>query len=360
MTTGGNSGGPEDTGVSAESGTDGGLAGVGLDTDSKPTTDELLRRGAELDGVRIVSKDLPFEPGSRLEKRAERLVALFFLLTFVAGIAFLVIYIAWPWQYKMGGGNDKLYTPLLGITMGLALFGLGGGMIMYVKKLMPHEVAVQERHDGFSAPVDRETTAATLVDSLEVTGITRRPLLKGALGAAGLGAGVVAIAPLGGLIKAPKDALKRTHWAQGVRLVRDDGTPVKPEDMEAGSMETVFPGVKDGNKPSDAPVMLFHLRPDDRVKIRPGRHGWNYGQFFAFSKICTHVGCPVSLYEQQTDRILCPCHQSQFNLLDSCRPTFGPATRSLPQLPIEVDDEGYFVAQSDFHEPVGPAFWERR
>jgi ubiquinol-cytochrome c reductase iron-sulfur subunit len=121
----------------------------------------------------------------------------------------------------------------------------------------------------------------------------------------------------------------------------------------------VFPGVPDGNKPSDSPVMLFHLRPADHVRIRPGRQGWNYGQFFAFSKICTHVGCPVSLYEQQTNRILCPCHQSQFNLLDSCRPTFGPATRSLPQLPIELDDEGYFVAQSDFHEPIGPGFWER-
>ena len=32
---------------------------------------------------------------------------------------------------------------------------------------------------------------------------------------------------------------------------------------------------------------------------------------------------------------------------------------TVPAQPIEVDDEGYLVAQSDFTEPVGPSFWER-
>ena len=100
--------------------------------------------------------------------------------------------------------------------------------------------------------------------------------------------------------------------------------------------------------------MLFRLRPDQPVLVRTGQETFDYGDFYAYSKICTHVGCPVSLYEQQTNRVLCPCHQSQFDVTDGARPVFGPATRPLPQLPIELDDEGYFVAESDFIEPVGP------
>jgi ubiquinol-cytochrome c reductase iron-sulfur subunit len=105
--------------------------------------------------------------------------------------------------------------------------------------------------------------------------------------------------------------------------------------------------------------MLIRLRPSDRVHQRPGHSGYHYGDYYAYSKICTHAGCPVSLYEQQDHRLLCPCHQSQFDVLDACRPIFGPASRSLPQLPIGVDDEGYFIAKSDYTEAVGPAFWER-
>ena len=109
-------------------------------------------------------------------------------------------------------------------------------------------------------------------------------------------------------------------------------------------------------------VMLIRLRPEDTARVikRRGQEEFNYGDFFAFSKICTHVACPTSLYEQQTHRILCPCHQSQFNLLEYAKPVFGPAARALPQLPISVDSEGYLVANGDFIEPVGPAFWERK
>jgi ubiquinol-cytochrome c reductase iron-sulfur subunit len=90
---------------------------------------------------------------------------------------------------------------------------------------------------------------------------------------------------------------------------------------------------------------------------RSGQEDFGYGDYVAYSKICTHAGCPVSLYEQETSRILCPCHQSQFDVTQGAKPVFGPATRSLPQLPIRVDEEGYFVARSDFREPVGPSFW---
>jgi len=110
---------------------------------------------------------------------------------------------------------------------------------------------------------------------------------------------------------------------------------------------------------SDNPVMLIRLRPGTPVIHREGQEKFNYGEFYAFSKICTHLGCPTSLYEAQTQRILCPCHQSQFNATEFAKPIFGPAARALPQLPITVDEDGYFVAVSDFIEPIGPGFWER-
>jgi ubiquinol-cytochrome c reductase iron-sulfur subunit len=87
--------------------------------------------------------------------------------------------------------------------------------------------------------------------------------------------------------------------------------------------------------------------------------GWDYQGIVAFSKVCTHVGCPIALYEHRTHHLLCPCHQSTFDLADSANVVFGPAARRLPQLPISVDSEGYLIAQSDFQEPVGPSFWER-
>ena len=83
------------------------------------------------------------------------------------------------------------------------------------------------------------------------------------------------------------------------------------------------------------------------------------GLRIAYSKICTHVGCPVGLYQADTHELLCPCHQSTFDVLDGARPRFGPATRSLPQLPLAVDGDGFLTAQSDFTEPVGPGFWNR-
>jgi ubiquinol-cytochrome c reductase iron-sulfur subunit len=125
----------------------------------------------------------------------------------------------------------------------------------------------------------------------------------------------------------------------------------------------VFPGIEGGttNEHADSPTLLIHLDPDAaaRVKKRKGFEDANVGDIYAYSKICTHAGCPASLYESQTKVLLCPCHQSQFDIIDSCRPVFGPAARSLPQLPIAVDEDGYLVAKSDYREPIGPSFWER-
>ena len=216
---------------------------------------------------------------------------------------------------------------------------------------------------------------------VDETGIKRRPLLKGALLLGTLPLGAMAVVPLvGAMIKDPhpeEEPLFHTGFSEGVRLVREDGTAIRPADISEGGLETVFPGIPEGNtnKYADSPTLLIHLRPEDGAKALAKKRELypteatddekkeldegHYGNFWAYSKICTHAGCPASLYEQQTQRLLCPCHQSQFNVLDNCRPVFGPATRPLPQLPITVDDEGFFIAKSDYLEAVGPAFWER-
>jgi len=324
------------------------------------TPAEAMRAGAELDGVHIVHKRERFPvPGTKAERRAERAVALCFVLTFVAVVAFTVIFIAAPWHYSLTDNSYTWFTPLLGLTMALALAGIGVGAVLWAKWLMPEEEAVQDRHDGRSPEVDRQTTVATLVDGWNDTGLARRSVLKRAFGL-GVGAlGALAIVPLGGFIKKPKDELVSTPWKAGLRLVDMGGRPIRPGDMMPGSLATVFPGVPGGLKAPDAPTMLIRLRPGQTVQPRPGQEDYGWEDYVAFSKICTHAGCPVSLYEQQTGRILCPCHQSQFDVTLDAKPVFGPASRSLPALAITVDADGYFVAKGDYREPIGPSFWER-
>jgi ubiquinol-cytochrome c reductase iron-sulfur subunit len=346
---------------------------------ARMSREEKARLGAALDHVELVEYGERYVPGSPADKRAERNVAKWFLLTGLFGAAFVVIFIVWPAGYRdaYSGGKQvlyALYTPLLGLTLGLSLLCFGVGVVALAKKIMPHELAVQQRHIGLSNEVDRQTLGAEIADIGDKTGLVkRRSAIKGSLAVAGGVVGVaVAVPVLGGLIKnpwaeGPNSELWVTPWkpvanpdgsTTKVRMTYQDGTLVRPEDISAGSLTTVFPGVAGGAKASDAAVMLFRLRPDATVFIRDGQDNFNYGDIYAYSKICTHVGCPVSLYEQQTGRILCPCHQSQFDVFDGARPVFGPATRPLPQLPIGVDDDGYLIAEGDFLEPVGPGFWE--
>jgi ubiquinol-cytochrome c reductase iron-sulfur subunit len=148
-----------------------------------------------------------------------------------------------------------------------------------------------------------------------------------------------------------------------VRLMNGNRRLIRPADIEAGGIETVFPATPDGlttQVVADSVVLLIRLRPGQTVRARPGQEDFGWEDYVAYSKICTHAGCPASLYEQQTGRLLCPCHQSQFDLLQDALPIFGPAARPLPKLAITVDDEGYFVAKGDFTEPIGPSFWERK
>ncbi|AOW94733.1 menaquinol-cytochrome C reductase [Rhodococcus sp. WMMA185] len=354
--------------------------------------DELVEHGTNLDGVDVAfRRDRWAVEGTKAEKRAERSVAFWFALSGISAIAFILIFLFWPWQYAGAGeenyGAYSLYTPLIGLTMGLAILGLGFGAVQFTKKFIPEEVSIQDRHDGKSSETDRKTIVAELGDSLETSTIGRRKLIKRSLIFGGGALGIMSVMPLGGLVKNP--------WAQGdesplwvsgwtpryegetIYLRRDTGRPddvvlVRPEDLDAGSMETVFPfresdrgdheALLDGLRGVRNATMLIRLRTEDteRVIKRKGQESFNYGDYFAYSKICTHLGCPTSLYEQQTNRILCPCHQSQFDALTYGKPIFGPAARALPQLPITVNEEGFLVANGDYVEALGPAFWERR
>ncbi|MEV4491890.1 Rieske 2Fe-2S domain-containing protein [Micromonospora coxensis] len=334
---------------------------------------DVVQEGARRDDIEIVHYEPQVVPGSKAERRLTRTVASMFLLTGLAATAFLVVYIWWPWQWEPGRGGDKLYTPLLGLTLGLALLGIGFGILTWGKKLLPKEVSIQDRHDQPGSPEDRKITGETMLYLADEMGVRRRPLLGVSLVAGLLPVGAVAAAPLvGGLISQPhkNNQMFTTGFApvdgRKVRLVREDGRPIRPADISAGGQLTVFPGIDHGvsNKYADSPTLLIHLRETDAVESREANarvgHGdYMWGNYAAYSKICTHAGCPASLYEQQTNRLLCPCHQSQFLITDNARPIFGPASRRLPQLPIEVDEEGFFVAKSDYTETIGPDFWER-
>jgi ubiquinol-cytochrome c reductase iron-sulfur subunit len=351
--------------------------------------EELARLASTLDDVDVVHNQRVWPiPGTRAEKRAERAVAAWFGISALSGLAFLAAYLFWPFHYE--GPQDPvrhavflLYTPVIGITFGLSVLALGVGAIVYVKKFFPNEVSIQQRHDGPSSTVARKTVLAQLAQAGVDTNIARRSLIvrsaAAAAGIFGLGMGVATIAPL---VRNPwkeghDSALWTTGWkpanGETIYLRRDTGIPdeislVRPEDQEPGSMETVFPfresergneeALLRGLRRSDNPVMLIRLRPGTPVVHRPGQENLHYGDFYAYSKLCTHLGCPTSLYETQTQRILCPCHQSQFIATEYAKPVFGPAARPLPQLPITVNDEGYLVATGDFPDAVGPAFWE--
>jgi len=358
------------------------VSSTGPDTPSEDelramTTEQAMLTGAATDGVYAVHRRNRFPvPGTKAEKRSERAVALLFTIAALAGVAFIVVFIAAPWTWKPPGNsqNFRFYTPLLGLLLGIMLAALGAGAILWAKWLMPEEEFVQERHDDVQPGegADQVMTGATLVAGYQDTGLPRRSLLVRTLVLAG---GAVATVPLvaliGGLLKAPGKTLFHTLWSpqpakypNGIPVVYADGRRVSPNDLQAGGLATVFPGVPDGVRDASSPTLLIRLRPGQGkdVTARSGQANWGWGDFVAYSKICTHAGCPASLYEQQTTRLLCPCHQSQFEVLKDCKPVFGPATRSLPKLKLEVevvDGVQYFVAPQDYQEPIGPGFWER-
>jgi len=336
------------------------------------TTEEQMIIGAASQGVHIVHRRNRFPiPGTKAEKRAERAVSAFFIIAALAGIGFIVAFVALPYHWHVPGTsqNFKYYTPVLGALLGLMLVAIGFGAVLWAKWLMPEEEALQDRHDVPSPDEERIMTQATLSQAAIDAGLPRRSMLLRSLGLAG---GALATVPLvalvGAMVKKPGKQLDVTPYGTlaskypaGVPIIYSDGRRVSPDDIQAGGLATVFPVgyVQDAS----SPTLIIRLRPGQTVKSRKGQAGFGWGDFVAYSKICTHAGCPASLYEQQTSRLLCPCHQSQFEVLEDAKPVFGPATRPLPKLPLGievVDGRQYFVAVKDFQEPIGPGFWERK
>jgi ubiquinol-cytochrome c reductase iron-sulfur subunit len=367
-------------------------------SDSGPTREELANMsreqlvdlGGERDEVKILAKTVAWaKAGDKAERRAERLVAMWFVLSALFGLAFVIVLSVWPHTYvdpfHDGYTLYALYTPMLGITFGGAALFLGVAVVSYAKRLLPDEVSIQQVPTGPSKEIERATAAARFEEAGQDIGLGRRTLLRRAgMAAAAMFAVSIGALAIGPFVRKPwrggdQAALWVTGWrsfkGETVYLRADSGVTghivkVRPEDMEPGSMQTVYP-YRDSDAgdeellraaviSGDSPVMLFRLHADTKVIKRPGQEDFNYGDYYAFSKICTHLGCPASEYDHQNQISLCPCHQSEFSIADGARPVFGPATRPLPQLPITVDKDGYFVAKGDFIEPVGPTFWEIR
>jgi len=244
------------------------------------------------------------------------------------------------------------------------MFFIGMGAIHWARTLMPDTEVVAERHEFRSEEKDREDFVVTVKEQAGSAGLGRRSLIKRSLG---LALGLVGLSPLlllRDLGPLPKKALSTTDWKAGTRLLVDpSGQPIKPSDLEVGSVAQVLPELPAGtertleNTGTDA-VLLIRLRPED-FNLDAQRLSWTHDGIIAFSKICSHMGCAVALYEQQTHHLLCPCHQSTFDVTRAAKVIFGPAARPLPQLAITVDADGYLVAQQGFTEPIGPSFWER-
>ena len=277
----------------------------------------------------------------RAVSRAERRVTTAFAVTVVAALALAVVY----WR----GGQPQAEGTLLAAALG----GLAYGIVTWAHWAMPSETVVEEREELASTEAERRALVDDLVVGTERIG--RRGLLGRMLGAAVAALGVAATFPVRSLGPAPGDSLRRTAWRRGSRLVTGDGRPVTTQDLEVGGVVTVFPEGSAGRP--DSQTLLIRLAPDE-LRPRPGREDWAPEGHVAYSKICTHAGCPVGLYEAQSHLLLCPCHQSTFEVTDGARPVFGPAPRSLPQLALEVDPDGFLRARGDYDEPVGPGYWD--
>jgi len=324
--------------------------------------------------------DIPHRPrvadtDPKAARRAERQVSSMFLLSMLFVVLFFVAYIAID-------KSANVYIPVfgvvgamnitLGFTMGAAIFLIGAGAIQWAKKLMPDVEVVQERHDLSSPAEATGEAAANYERGKEESGFARFKIIRRTL----IGAMVLFPIPLIVMLRdlwvsppgnpSPSELLSTTLWKDGTRVVTDATyLPIRPEDIPVGGLVSAAPAdleevqAAEGNLNARGKAAIILVRMDPADIVSQQGDGWDYQGIVAYSKICTHVGCPIALYEQRTHHLLCPCHQSTFDLADSGNVVFGPAARRMPQLPIGVDVEGFIVAKAAFAEPVGPSFWER-
>jgi ubiquinol-cytochrome c reductase iron-sulfur subunit len=282
------------------------------------------------------------EEASPQVRGAERRIAASFIVGTAAALALAGVY--------MAGGQPQAEGALLF----LSLVSVGVGMVIWGRHLVGDHEVVDERRDLEATPEEREAFETALNDDAGLFG--RRKFLGRLLGAAVGALGLAALFPVRSLGPSPGDKLSRTAWHPGARLVDEEGRLMRADTVSVGGIRTVFPEGEE--EAADSQAVLVRVEPD-RIRPRKGRETWSPEGNVAYSKICPHVGCPVGLYVETTHELVCPCHQSTFAVLDGARPLFGPATRSLPQLPLALDQEGFLIAQADFDEPVGPGYWNR-
>ncbi len=300
-------------------------------------------------------------------KRAERQVAILFAISAIGTLLLIFSYIFIPddlFVFVPVMGNQNAHQLGLGLGMAISLFFIGMGAIHWAKTLMPDTEVVAHRHEFRSEESDRKEFVSAVKEGVEAAGLGRRSLIKRSLGTA---LGLSALSPLlllRDLGPLPKKELETTSWKAGTYLVTDPGNRrIKASDLEVGAVAQVLPEITNPNHRSlndigkDA-VLLIRLRPEE-FNLESDRLAMTHEGIIAFSKICSHMGCAVALYEQQTKHLLCPCHQSTFDVTRAAKVIFGPAARPLPQLDITIDADGSLQARQPFSEPVGPSFWER-
>jgi ubiquinol-cytochrome c reductase iron-sulfur subunit len=274
---------------------------------------------------------------------AERRIAAYWGISGLAALGLAVVYLA--------GGQPQVEGTLLFVALG----SLGLGFVVLARHLLPGNEVTGEREEMGSSVAEREAVEASFERG--DAQMVRRGFLLRMLACAGGSLGLAALFPLNSLGPHPTDSLLHTNWRKGLRLVTADGRPVRLGDLKVDGVLTVFPEGHLDDATSQTILINIGQAP---LRVRKGRQTWTPDGYVAYSKVCTHAGCPVGLYRSTNHELLCPCHQSTFAVLDECRPVFGPATRSLPQLPLAVDAQGYLMAQSDYTEPIGPGFWNRR
>ncbi len=277
-------------------------------------------------------------------RSAERRIAVCWAITAASALSLAGVYIA--------GGQPQVEGALLALAFG----SLGIGFILLARELLPGSEVTGPRHDMGSSPEAQEAVEDSLARG-EGAGMVRRSFLVRMLALAGGSLGIAALFPINSLGPHPGNSLYHTSWSKGLRLVTADNQPVRLGALAVDGVITVFP---EGNvDDAQAQTLLINLGEAPQI-VPAGRQTWSVSGYVAYSKVCTHAGCPVGLYRSTSHQLLCPCHQSTFDVLEACRPVFGPAATALPQLPLAVDDSGYLVAQSDYTVPVGPGFWGRR
>jgi len=299
--------------------------------------------------------------------RAERQVAILFGISALGTVLLIVSYIFIPddlFIFIPVMGNQNAHQLGLGLGMAISLFFIGMGAIHWAKTLMPDTEVVAQRHELRSPDSDRKDFVDAVKSGAGAAGLGRRSLIKRSLGAA---LGLSALSPLlllRDLGPLPGKELEKTTWKSGTYLVTDPGNRrIKDSDLEVGAVAQVLPEIADPehrklNDIAKDAVLLIRLRPQE-FNLEADKLAMTHDGIIAFSKICSHMGCAVALYEQQTKHLLCPCHQSTFDVTRGAKVIFGPSARPLPQLDITIDNEGYLVARQPFSEPVGPSFWER-